>query len=257
MRPRTIFITGTDTGVGKTLVTALMLVHLRQTGVRALALKPFCSGGRDDAELLHGLQDYELTIDEVNPFHFAEPLAPLVAARLHRRSVSLNAVMNKIRECQERCDVLLIEGAGGLLAPLGESPVYTALDLIAKLDCEVLVVSRNRLGTINHTLLTLDALQSDWFARLTRRKALPSAWLAKGRSLAKSQMRPRQPMPRIVLTNHQRQDSSSLSNAEILAELIGPFRLFEIPFLKGNPMKLKALKKAEKNIKITLARVVA
>ena len=79
--PRIIFITGTDTGVGKTLLTGLLLHHLRQSGCHALAMKPFCSGSRADAEFLHAVQDGELTLDEINPFFFAEPLAPLVAAR--------------------------------------------------------------------------------------------------------------------------------------------------------------------------------
>src|SRR5438094_393958 len=95
---RIIFITGTDTGVGKTVLTGLLLTHLRQTGVRALALKPFCSAGRADAELLHDLQDGELTLDEINPFHFKEPLAPLVAARLHRRKISLDQVLTHTRQ---------------------------------------------------------------------------------------------------------------------------------------------------------------
>src|SRR5260221_14172519 len=94
--PRTIFITGTDTGVGKTLLTALLLAHLRQNGVPALALKPFCSGGRADAELFHALQDGDLTLDEINPFYFREPIAPLVAARKHRRRIQLDDVLKNI-----------------------------------------------------------------------------------------------------------------------------------------------------------------
>ena len=97
MPARTIFITGTDTGVGKTLLTALLLTHLRDGGCKARALKPFSSGGREDAELLFKLQDGELTLDEINPFHFSEPLAPLVAARIHRRSISLREVLAHIR----------------------------------------------------------------------------------------------------------------------------------------------------------------
>ena len=81
-----IFITGTDTGVGKTLLTALLLHHLRQTGVHALAMKPFCSGGRADVRLLQSLQRGELSDAEMNPFYFAEPIAPFVAAKKHEKN---------------------------------------------------------------------------------------------------------------------------------------------------------------------------
>lgn len=67
---QTYFITGTDTGVGKTVLTALLLSHLRQSGCSALAIKPFCSGGRGDAHLLHSLQNDDLTLDQINPFYF-------------------------------------------------------------------------------------------------------------------------------------------------------------------------------------------
>src|SRR5581483_3100804 len=85
---RILFITGTDTGVGKTLLTAMLLHHLRVAGRRTLAMKPFCSGGRDDVELLHALQDGELTADEINPFYFSEPTAPLVALRRRHRDIA-------------------------------------------------------------------------------------------------------------------------------------------------------------------------
>ena len=116
---RLVFVTGTDTGVGKTLVTALLLHHLRQRGCHALAMKPFCSGGTQDVDLLHRLQQGELSRREINPFYFAEPVAPLVAARRRRRRISAGDVLRRIRAVQRRCGCLLIEGAGGLMAPLG------------------------------------------------------------------------------------------------------------------------------------------
>src|SRR5947209_4920543 len=95
-----IFVTGTDTGVGKTLLTAVLLSHLRQQGVHALAMKPFCSGceaGLTDVDILYRLQDQELATHEINPFFFPEPLAPLVAARCHRVRITLNEVLDRIR----------------------------------------------------------------------------------------------------------------------------------------------------------------
>ncbi len=99
-----IFVTGTDTGVGKTLLTGLLLCHLRRRGVNALAMKPFCSGGRNDIELIQALQNHALPDEEVNPFYFPEPLAPLVAARKHRRRISLSQVLRSIERVETQCE---------------------------------------------------------------------------------------------------------------------------------------------------------
>src|SRR5436190_3837938 len=91
--PRVIFITGSDTGAGKTYLTALLLAYLRQKGIHALAMKPFCSGSRDDVELLQALQDREISDELMNPFYFEEPIAPLAAGREHGRMISLDTVL--------------------------------------------------------------------------------------------------------------------------------------------------------------------
>jgi len=178
-----IFITGTDTGVGKTLLTSLLLSHLRQTGSSALAIKPFCSGGRADARLLHDLQNGDLSLGEINPFHFSDPIAPLVAARRQHLRIKfedalahIHSAMARLAKIENRKSklenpALLIEGAGGLLAPLGElkfsfthhaSPITClhSLDLIDALNLPLIIVAPNRLGAVNHTLLTLRALQA-------------------------------------------------------------------------------------------------
>src|SRR5690349_6905609 len=124
---RIIFITGTDTGVGKTLLTALLLVHLRRQGRAALGIKPFCSGTRADVRLLRQAQDLQLTPSQINPFYFPEPLAPLVAARKHRRTIHSDEILAHVAQSARRCQFLLIEGAGGLLVPLAKG--FTTLDL--------------------------------------------------------------------------------------------------------------------------------
>lgn len=151
------FVTGTGTGVGKTLFTGLLLTHLRQMGLRALALKPFSSGGRGDAEVLQRIQDSDLTLDEVNPWSFERPLAPLIASKIEGFEVPLDGVKEHIFRMQKRCDVLLVEGAGGLLVPLG--PGYSARDIIKILGCRAIIVARNRLGVINEVALTVEALE--------------------------------------------------------------------------------------------------
>jgi dethiobiotin synthetase len=221
---RIIFITGTDTGVGKTLLTGLLLDHLRQSGCHALAIKPFCSGSHADTEFLRAVQDGELTIEEITPFFFAEPLAPLVAARRHGRLIRLPEVLRQINRIASRCDCLLIEGIGGLLVPLGEG--FTVRDLIARLDCEIVLVSCNRLGTINHTLLTVEAL------RTFENKGLKT-----------------------VLMSHNYKDASTQSNQVILTELLAPTPVLSVPFLGAKMERLEALKKSRRKMQKTLARI--
>jgi len=226
MPARIIFVTGTDTGVGKTLLTGLLLQHLRRNGCHTLAMKPFCSGGRADVDLLRAIQEGELTTDEINPFYFYEPIAPLVAAREHGLSISLQEVLRRIAHCVSRCECLLVEGSGGLLVPLGEG--YTVADLVSKLNCDVVVVSANRLGTINHTLLTVRALQHAGITTL-----------------------------KVVMMSCAKADESSRSNSRIVAEWLGGVPVFSVGFLGENPMHVKAIKASEKKVEKILAQITA
>ena len=200
---RTLFITGTDTGAGKTVLTALLAQFLRARGVNAAALKPVCSGGRADARALRAAMDGALTLDEINPWHFRAPIAPLLAARRERRHVHLAEVMADIRALQKRFDSLLIEGAGGLLSPLGEN--FDSGDLIAALDATPLVVAPNRLGAVNHVLLTLEALPRSAAARA-----------------------------RVVLMSPPKRDAAVVTNAGLLAEYFDAERIFTLPWLGEN-----------------------
>ncbi len=242
-QPRLIFVTGTDTGVGKTLLTALLLCHLRSTGCSALALKPFCSGGRADAELLDALQSGELSIDEINPYYFTEPVAPLVSARKHRRSIRLSDVLERIQavataqsvrsKSRIKTPVLLIEGSGGLLVPLAEG--FAVSDLIASLRCEVLVVARNQLGTINHTLLTVKALRDALRGRL-RRSSAPV---------------------KVVMMEPRLSDVSSATNVHILRELLAPVAVLALDYLGPKCGTATAIRKAAQKQKRVLDRILA
>ncbi len=219
-----IFVTGTDTGVGKTLLTGLLLCHLRRRGVNALAMKPFCSGGRNDIELIQALQNHALPDGEVNPFYFPEPLAPLLAARKHRRRISLSQVLRSIERVETQCERLIIEGSGGVLVPLGEG--FSVANLIAKLHCEIIVVARNRLGTINHTFLAVKMLQ-----QLTNQRI------------------------KIILMEQKTRDRSASSNARILGELLHPLPVLSLRFLGENAARPKAVEKNQEKIKKVLARL--
>ena len=248
---RTIFITGTDTGVGKTLLTALLLCQLRGNGGRAVAIKPFSCGSREDAELLYAIQDGNLTLEEINPFHFSEPLAPLVAARKRRRNIPLEAVLASIQQVKHafRPSTFLIEGAGGLLAPLGKN--YAAVDLITALSCSVIIVGRNQLGTLNHTLLTARALAAG-FPEIPSLIALhPRVSSRRGRTISMDGKN-----AKVVLMNGQGADISSRSNPAVLTKLLPGMPVFSIPFLGRNASRPAVIGLCAKRLTRTLAEIL-
>ena len=167
---RVVFVTGTNTGAGKTILTSLLLAHLRSIGIQALAMKPVETGGRRDSRLLHALQCDEVSLDEVNPFWFRESLAPSIAARRSGRRLLKKEVLRYMNALRGRCDLLLVEGAGGVLSPLGKN--WSGLDLIKALKAEVVVAACNELGVINQARLTVD--------RLCDEKIVPQALVLMG-----------------------------------------------------------------------------
>lgn len=197
---RVVVITGTDTGAGKTLLTALLLCHLRDAGCRALAMKPFATGSTADADLLDRLQNGELPRTLLNPFFFKTPVAPIVAARTEGKTVRLADLAEKVEQAAAKCDLLLVEGCGGLLAPLAED--FDLLDLMRAVPTRVIVTARNRLGVLNHVLLTQRVLLSVGF----------------------------EPMA-IVLMGIGRPDISVETNAAILRESNPTKLVLEIPYL--------------------------
>ena len=154
-----IFITGTDTDVGKTFVTAGLANVLKEKGLDVGVFKPLLSGiNREDETsdtfLLKKMSQTSLTLEEITPFQFREPLAPLVAQRLEGTvPVTLDDVLNHWNLIKQQHDFFLIEGAGGISVPLGES--FLVSDLMKALDIPVLIVTRPNLGTLNHTFLTV------------------------------------------------------------------------------------------------------
>jgi dethiobiotin synthetase len=161
-----VFITGTDTGVGKTYVGAGIAAALRAHGMDVGVMKPAetgCSTERGslvphDAQLLMKAAGVGDPLDLVVPYRFQEPLAPAVAAEREGRTIAFSKVMTAFRMLSERHGFMIVEGAGGILVPLTGRRSY--LDLAASLSLPVLVVARPGLGTINHTLLTVTALRS-------------------------------------------------------------------------------------------------
>jgi dethiobiotin synthetase len=153
---RVLFVTATDTGAGKTVLSSLLVHYLRETGESVMAFKPLCSGGRGDARALHAALGEAVPLDIVNPWHFRAPLAPLLAARREKKRVTLALVLAHIRAHREGFETTLVEGAGGLLSPLGQG--FDSRDLMVALRARPLIVVPNKLGGVNHLLLTLAAL---------------------------------------------------------------------------------------------------
>ena len=169
LRPATIpglFITGTDTGVGKTVVAGAIADWFRRRHRRVGVLKPVATGCvhrreglvSEDAEFLAHCADARFPLDVICPQRYVEPLAPAVAAERAKQPMDWDAVQRSVRAIEAGSDVLIVEGVGGVMVPLDAS--HTVLDLIRWLRLPVVVVARPDLGTINHSLLTLAALRA-------------------------------------------------------------------------------------------------
>lgn len=162
-----LFIGGTDTGVGKTVATALLALKLRQMGHDCVAFKPFASGCArengvlvsEDGEFLRRALNLGESPEEICPIRLEEPLAPLISAR--RAGISTSDWPHVAREAFEHLrrnhEIVLVEGVGGMLAPIWEDArgVGSNLDLVRDWDLPAVLVARRGLGTINHTLLSL------------------------------------------------------------------------------------------------------
>ena len=151
------FVTGTDTNVGKTYATRLILEMLRAEGVDAVGYKPVSCGDREDAILLAAASG-GLTLDEVNPLHLNTPVAPYVAGLLEKRTVNPADLLAGFHHLAAAHARIIVEGAGGWEVPL--APNYRVSDLAKDLGLPVILVAANRLGALNHILLTVDAIRA-------------------------------------------------------------------------------------------------
>jgi dethiobiotin synthetase len=151
------FLTGTDTGVGKTYVAVLLIRALRKAGFDTVGLKPVCCGERADAEALHAAAEGELSLDDVNPVWFRFPAAPYTASIVEGRLPDLDQVRERFARIRRERRSLVVEGVGGWLVPILQD--YSVADLAEEMGMPVVVVAANRLGAINHTLLTVRAIQ--------------------------------------------------------------------------------------------------
>lgn len=147
------FITGTDTGVGKTVASAVLGVLLQKSGLKVAYLKPVQCGGAD-TKVVKRILDLPEPLVELNPYFLQEPLSPHLALSRAGIKFSRPKILAALNALQDRYDVVLVEGAGGLMVPIDRD--YLMVDLARDVGAPVVVVARLGLGTINHTLLTVE-----------------------------------------------------------------------------------------------------
>jgi dethiobiotin synthetase len=192
-----LFITGTDTGVGKTHIAARLLRLLRASGIRCAGMKPICCGDRRDAETLLAAGSDRVTIDEVNPVWLKTPAAPIVGTLVEKAAVDIEHILAAFDALQKRVEHVVVEGVGGWLVPIRSD--YFVGDLAAAMKLPVVVVAQNRLGCLNHATLTV-------------------------RSVAAHQLR----CAGLVLNSTETaSDIAALTNADILR------RILNVPLLAG------------------------
>jgi len=207
-----IFITGTDTGVGKTVVGSAIASNLRDMGYRVGVMKPVETGCRrigrrlipSDATFLKEAVRTRDNLDLINPYRFERPLAPAVAADMEGIRIDIPNIIRAYNILKERHEIVIIEGAGGILVPLYKD--YLFLDLIRDMETPIIIVSRTGLGTINHTLLTLRCAQENGI-----------------------------PVIGIIMnhTTNERPDPSEETNPLVIKRLSGVPLLGVIPFLRN------------------------
>lgn len=158
-----IFITGTDTGVGKTLVTAALALHLKKRGVLVGVMKPIETGVsparemQSDAGRLRAIIESDEPLGAIRPYSFAQPVAPLAAAQAQGHPINPDTIKKVYRLLSSRYECMVVEGVGGVRVPI--TPKISVTELIKSLRLPVVVVGRSGLGGINHALLTIEALR--------------------------------------------------------------------------------------------------
>jgi dethiobiotin synthetase len=193
-----LFITGIDTDAGKTYVSTLLVRALRRAGHDTVPMKPFCCGSREDAEALFAACEGAVSLDEINPVCYASPTAPYTAAKLENRPADMPLVMAAFQRLRAAHRSVIVEGVGGWMVPIARD--YFVADLAAEMGLPVAVVVRNRLGALNHALLTVRDIE---------RRGLPFAGIIFNRAEAET-------------------DPAAATNRALLEELLGQPVLFEV-----------------------------
>jgi len=157
------FITGTDTGVGKTLISCALLHAFATQGKKVVGMKPVAAGCdedglNEDVKKLRDASNILASLGQINPYSFVQPIAPHIASRNAGVQINLERILESYRELSGQADVVIVEGAGGFKIPLNEK--HDSVDLVTSLNVPIILVVGMRLGCLNHALLTIDAIEA-------------------------------------------------------------------------------------------------
>ena len=158
------FVTGTDTGVGKTLISAALVHLFALQGLKAVGMKPVAAGCREehgvliseDVEILQAASNVRLPLNVINPYAFKPPLAPHIAAKMTGRQIELSVINRAFLQARLNADVVVVEGVGGFCVPIND--IQSMADVAVACDLPVILVVGMRLGCINHALLSVEAI---------------------------------------------------------------------------------------------------
>lgn len=182
---RNYFITGTDTGVGKTLITCALLIKLQAAGVNVAAMKPIASGlievnGQwlnEDVAAINAVTRHRFPLRDVNPYCMTEAVAPHIAAASENIRIETSVIADAFMRLRAQCECVLVEGAGGFLVPLNAVDSMASIPL--SLDLDVILVVSMRLGCLNHAMLTAEAIRNrsynlvGWVANSVSAQTMP------------------------------------------------------------------------------------
>ena len=155
---KAFFITATDTGTGKTFIAAGLGFAAQLKGLKVGVSKPISCGGIEDAEFFKNKLKLKDRIDDINPIKFKQPLSPYAAMKTEKKKIDITGIKRSINDLRKTCNIVLVEGLGGAMAPVKKN--YYVADMIKTLQMPCVVISRAGLGTINHTLMTIDELKN-------------------------------------------------------------------------------------------------
>ena len=210
-----IFITGTGTDVGKTFVACKIAEVFVKSGVKVGVMKPIASGNIKDPINLLKSANIKENISTINPVFFKQPLAPLACTNLTGKKANITSILKSFNKLKNKYDFMLIEGVGGVMVPINKN--YFVYDLIKAMKLSVIVVANPKLGTINHTLLTLDKLISK---KIPVAGIVLSGWTGKGLA---EKTNPKiladiTKLPVILLKRNGKLDTKSLKKLGLLDE---------------------------------------
>ena len=154
---KAFFVTATDTGIGKTFITAGLGFAAQSKGFKVGMSKPISCGGIEDAEFYKNKLKLKDSIDDINPVKFRHPLSPYAAMKTEKRNIDVAKIKRSIKDLRKKSNIVFVEGLGGAMAPVKKD--YYVADMIRGLKMPCIVIARAGLGTINHTLMTIDELK--------------------------------------------------------------------------------------------------